>query len=123
MASYRTECFPLKESWLRSGISESLHNLRKLPIKLMSVIALERGACPDAERAGLLQRFSHVWAIAPTASISIICGEASPGIEPNVANAYKQKTLSGWFASYETSIWQAHLEASVPVQDYEDILG
>jgi ribonucleoside-diphosphate reductase alpha chain len=60
-------------------------------------IALERGPCPDAERAGLMQRFTHVWAIAPTASISIIAGESSPGIEPSVANAFKQKTLSGWF--------------------------
>lgn len=65
--------------------------------KANTVIALERGSCPDAERAGLVQRFTHVWAIAPTASISIIAGESSPGIEPSVANAYKQKTLSGWF--------------------------
>jgi ribonucleoside-diphosphate reductase alpha chain len=60
-------------------------------------IALDRGSCPDAERAGLTLRFSHVFAIAPTASISIIAGESSPGIEPSAANAYKQKTLSGWF--------------------------
>jgi ribonucleoside-diphosphate reductase alpha chain len=60
-------------------------------------IALERGSCPDADRAGLTLRFSHVFAIAPTASISIIAGESSPGIEPSAANAYKQKTLSGWF--------------------------
>lgn len=60
-------------------------------------LALERGSCPDADKAGLTQRFSHVWAIAPTASISIIAGESSPGIEPFVANSYKQKTLSGWF--------------------------
>lgn len=60
-------------------------------------LALERGSCPDAARAGLVARFAHVWAIAPTASISIIAGESSPGIEPSVANAYKQKTLSGWF--------------------------
>jgi ribonucleoside-diphosphate reductase alpha chain len=60
-------------------------------------IALDRGSCPDAERAGLTLRFSHVFAIAPTASISIIAGESSPGIEPSAANVYKQKTLSGWF--------------------------
>jgi ribonucleoside-diphosphate reductase alpha chain len=44
-------------------------------------------------------------AIAPTASISIICGGASPGIEPNAANAYTHKTLSGSFA-----VKNAHLE-------------
>lgn len=60
-------------------------------------LALERGSCPDAERAGILARFSHMLAIAPTASISIIAGESSPGIEPRVANVFKQKTLSGWF--------------------------
>jgi len=60
-------------------------------------IALDRGSCPDAERVGLTQRFSHVFAIAPTASISIIAGESSPGIEPSAANVFKQKTLSGWF--------------------------
>jgi ribonucleoside-diphosphate reductase alpha chain len=60
-------------------------------------LALERGPCPDAARAGLMLRFTHMFAIAPTASISVICGEASPGIEPYQANIYKQKTLSGQF--------------------------
>ena len=36
-------------------------------------------------------------AIAPTASISIICGGASPGVEPVAANSYTHKTLSGSF--------------------------
>jgi ribonucleoside-diphosphate reductase alpha chain len=35
--------------------------------------------------------------IAPTASISIICGGASPGVEPIAANSYTHKTLSGSF--------------------------
>ena len=33
--------------------------------------------------------------VAPTASISIICGGASPGVEPIAANSYTHKTLSG----------------------------
>jgi ribonucleoside-diphosphate reductase alpha chain len=57
----------------------------------------ERGACPDAADYGAQERFSNKIAIAPTASISIICGGASPGIEPNAANAYTHKTLSGSF--------------------------
>jgi len=61
-------------------------------------LAHERGACPDAADYGLMERFSNKIAIAPTASISIICGGASPGIEPNAANSYLHKTLSGSFA-------------------------
>jgi ribonucleoside-diphosphate reductase alpha chain len=61
------------------------------------VLAKERGACPDAKAMGVEERFSHKIAIAPTASISIICGGASPGIEPYVSNAYTHKTLSGSF--------------------------
>jgi len=60
-------------------------------------LAGERGACPDAADYGIQERFSNKMAIAPTASISIICGGASPGIEPNAANAYTHKTLSGSF--------------------------
>ncbi len=60
-------------------------------------LAHERGACPDAEEYNIMERFSNKMAIAPTASISIICGGASPGIEPFAANAYTQKTLSGSF--------------------------
>ena len=58
-------------------------------------LAHERGPCPDARDYGIMERFSNKIAIAPTASISIICGGASPGIEPNTANAYTHKTLSG----------------------------
>ena len=58
----------------------------------------ERGPCPDAEEAGAMHRFSNKTAIAPTASISIIAGNSSPGIEPYAANAFTQKTLSGSFA-------------------------
>jgi len=60
-------------------------------------LAHERGACPDAADYGMMERFSNKTAIAPTASISTICGGASPGIEPIAANSYNQKTLSGNF--------------------------
>jgi ribonucleoside-diphosphate reductase alpha chain len=61
-------------------------------------LAEERGPCPDAGEYGVMERFSNKMAIAPTASISIICGGSSPGIEPNAANAYTHKTLSGSFS-------------------------
>ncbi len=62
------------------------------------LLAEERGACPDAEEYGIMERFSNKMAIAPTASISIIAGNASPGIEPIAANVFLQKTLSGSFS-------------------------
>lgn len=60
-------------------------------------LAEERGPCPDAGEYGIMERFSNKMAIAPTASISIICGGASPGIEPIAANSFTHKTLSGSF--------------------------
>ena len=61
-------------------------------------LAHERGACPDAAEYGVMERFSHKMSLAPTASISIIAGNASPGIEPIAANVFLQKTLSGSFS-------------------------
>ena len=61
------------------------------------LLAKERGACPDAQDAGIEERFSNKLAIAPTASISIIAGNSSPGIEPFAANSFTQKTLTGSF--------------------------
>ena len=60
-------------------------------------LAHERGACLDAAEYGIMERFSNKIAIAPTASISIICGGTSAGIEPIPSNAYTHKTLSGSF--------------------------
>ena len=58
-------------------------------------LGTERGEAPDAVGSG--QRFSHLMAIAPNASSSIIMGNTSPSIEPYRANAYRQDTLSGSF--------------------------
>ena len=60
-------------------------------------LAVERGPCPDAADVGVMERFSCKMAIAPTASISIICGGTSACIEPIPANIYTHKTLSGSF--------------------------
>ena len=61
------------------------------------LLAKERGPCPDAADVGVMERFSCNMAIAPTASISIICGGTSACIEPIPANIYTHKTLSGSF--------------------------
>ena len=57
------------------------------------VLGLERGEAPDAKGTG--NRFSHLMAIAPNASSSILMGNTSPSVEPYRANAYRQDTLSG----------------------------
>jgi len=59
------------------------------------LLGKERGEAPDLKGTG--KRFSHMIAIAPNASSSIICGNTSPSIEPLRANAFSQKTLSGSF--------------------------
>jgi ribonucleoside-diphosphate reductase alpha chain len=56
-------------------------------------LGTERGEAPDTVGTG--RRFSHVMAVAPNASSSIIMGNTSPSIEPYRANAYRQDTLSG----------------------------
>jgi ribonucleoside-diphosphate reductase alpha chain len=75
------------------------------------LLATERGACPDAEERGVMERFSCKTAIAPTASISIICGGTSACIEPIPANIYTHKTLSGSF-SVKNPFLEAVLEKS-----------
>jgi ribonucleoside-diphosphate reductase alpha chain len=70
------------------------------------LLAKERGPCPDAADMGVMERFSCKMAIAPTASISIICGGTSACIEPIPANIYTHKTLSGSFSS-RTPIWKS----------------
>ena len=61
--------------------------------KANQTLGSERGEAPDAKGTG--NRFSHLMAIAPNASSSIIMGNTSPSIEPYRANAYRQDTLSG----------------------------
>lgn len=72
-------------------------HLRRQADEASRVLAEERGPCPDAADMGVMERFSHKLAIAPTASISIICGGASAGIDPIPTNIYTHKTLSGSF--------------------------
>jgi ribonucleoside-diphosphate reductase alpha chain len=77
-------------------------------------LADHRGECPDSADARKInpnlmpQRLTHVFSIAPTASISIIAGGASPCGEPSVANSYNQKTLSGSF-----NVRNGHLDAQL----------
>ncbi len=69
-------------SYIRGKLNEANKELGK-----------QRGEAPDATGTG--NRFSHLMAIAPNASSSILMGNTSPSIEPYRANAYRQDTLSG----------------------------
>jgi ribonucleoside-diphosphate reductase alpha chain len=86
------------------GAMAKSHNLRMFKHISAQVnqasmtLAAERGPCPDAADQGVMERFSCKMAIAPTASISIICGGTSACIEPIPANIYTHKTLSGSFS-------------------------
>ncbi|WP_242186775.1 ribonucleoside-diphosphate reductase subunit alpha [Sphingomonas sp. CARO-RG-8B-R24-01] len=96
-------------------------------------LAVERGPCPDAADRGVMERFSCKMAIAPTASISIICGGTSACIEPIPANIYTHKTLSGSFSiknpylekllvaksKNSDAIWNSILEQGGSVQHLE----
>ncbi len=88
---------PFESAMAKSWNTRLFKHIRMGADAASVTLAEERGACPDAVDAGIKQRFSHKMAIAPTASISIICGGASPCIEPIPANVFTHKTLSGSF--------------------------
>ena len=86
---------PLESAMAKSWNVRIFKQIKGQVDSASQLLADERGPCPDAADYGINERFSNKIAIAPTASISIICGGASPGIEPIAANAYTHKTLSG----------------------------
>lgn len=79
----------------KSVNNQIFSHIRKGLDKANLELANERGACPDAADFGVMKRCSHVMAVAPNASSSIIMGNTSPSIEPFAANAYRQDTSSG----------------------------
>jgi ribonucleoside-diphosphate reductase alpha chain len=86
----------------------------------------ERGEAPDAKGTG--QRFSHLMAIAPNASSSILMGNTSPSVEPYRANAYRQDTLSGSYLNknkFLNRVIENHLnsdpDGSISTDDYNEI--
>ncbi|MGE0723176.1 MAG: ribonucleoside-diphosphate reductase subunit alpha [Alphaproteobacteria bacterium] len=101
----QAEGIPLESALAKSWNLRIFKHLKERADHASMILAAERGPCPDAAETGAMERFSHKLAIAPTASISIICGGASAGIEPIPANLYTHKTLSGSFV-----IRNPHLE-------------
>lgn len=95
---------------IRTGLNEA--NLE---------LAKERGEAPDAIGTGM--RFSHLMAVAPNASSSILMGNTSPSIEPFKANCYRQDTLSGAFMNknkYLDAIIKSKCNENKKL-DYQDV--
>ena len=84
---------PWESPEARSANVEIFRHIRKSLDEANLELGRLRGEAPDAIGTG--RRFSHLMAIAPNASSSIIMGNTSPSVEPYRANAYRQDTLSG----------------------------
>jgi ribonucleoside-diphosphate reductase alpha chain len=95
---------PFESAMAKSWNLRLFKHIRQGADKASRVLAEERGPCPDAADRGMMARFSHKLAVAPTASISIICSGVSPCVEPIPANVFTHKTLSG-----STTVKNRHL--------------
>ena len=94
---FQKKSIPLESAMSKVWNKKIFEHIQKKVDESSKKLAEERGSCPDAADYGINERFSNKTAIAPTASISIICGGTSPGVEPIAANSYTHKTLSGSF--------------------------
>ncbi len=94
---YQKKMIPIESVMSKAWNKKIFEHIHKNVDKASKDLAEERGPCPDAADYGIMERFSNKTAIAPTASISIICGGTSPGVEPIAANSFTHKTLSGSF--------------------------
>mgnify|MGYP000657466133 FL=1 len=92
---FQKNMIPLESIMSKVWNNKIFKNIQEKVDDASKILAEEKGPCPDAAEYGFNERFSNKTAIAPTASISIICGGASPGVEPIAANSYTHKTLSG----------------------------
>jgi ribonucleoside-diphosphate reductase alpha chain len=92
---FQKKMIPLESVMSKVWNSKIFKDIKEKVDEASKILAEEKGPCPDAAEYGFNERFSNKTAIAPTASISIICGGASPGVEPIAANSYTHKTLSG----------------------------
>ncbi|MGB3754710.1 MAG: ribonucleoside-diphosphate reductase subunit alpha [Parerythrobacter sp.] len=88
---------PMESAMAKGWNLKMFKHIQSRASEASMMLAQERGPCPDAADMGAMERFSCKMAIAPTASISIICGGTSACIEPIPANIYTHKTLSGSF--------------------------
>lgn len=131
----QSKSIPFESAIAKSWNMKIFRHIRRAADAASVALAEERGACPDAAERGFNMRFSHKLTIAPTASISIICGGASACIEPIPANIYTHKTLSGNYAvknrhllkllqerGMDTSVvWQSIVEHEGSIQHLDEL--
>jgi ribonucleoside-diphosphate reductase alpha chain len=127
---YQARGIPFEGAMAKSWNMRIFKHIRAQVDQASMNLAAERGPCPDAADMGVMERFSCKMAIAPTASISIICGGTSACVEPIPANVYTHKTLSGSFvvknpylekmfiakAKNSDAVWNSILEHGGSVQ-------
>jgi ribonucleoside-diphosphate reductase alpha chain len=108
------------ESPMSVGRNKSMfENIRAKLDKANLDLGAERGEAPDAKGTG--KRFSHMMAIAPNASSSILMGNTSPSIEPYRANAYRQDTLSGSHLNKNRWLDKIIKEKNTDAGEYQDV--
>jgi ribonucleoside-diphosphate reductase alpha chain len=130
---FQARGIPFESAMAKSWNMRIFKHIRAQVDQASMTLAAERGPCPDAADMGVMERFSCKMAIAPTASISIICGGTSACVEPIPANVYTHKTLSGSFvvknpyleklliskAKNSDAVWNSILERGGSVQHLE----
>ena len=109
------------ESPMASGLNRGIFKLiKEYAEEANYALGKERGEAPDAVGTG--KRFSHLMAIAPNASISSICGNTSPSVEPFNSNGYKWSTLSGSFLIKNKELDRIlKLEYGLVGEKYDDV--
>ena len=130
---FQARGLPFESALAKSWNKKIFKHIRAQVDQASMNLAVERGPCPDAADMGVMERFSCKMAIAPTASISIICGGTSACVVPIPANVYTHKTLSGSFvvknpyleklliskAKNSDAVWNSMLEHGGSVQHLE----
>ena len=84
---------PFESMYASSFNNRAFKHIKERASEESKFLGRVRGVAPDMAGSG--KRNSHLLAIAPNASSSIICGGTSPSIEPTRANVFTHKTLTG----------------------------
>lgn len=105
------------ESAMADGLNRKIFStIEKRTLEASEKLGVEKG-CPE----GLTRRNNLIRAIAPTSSISMLCGEVSPGIDPIIANAYTHKLNVGTFI-VKNPMLDAYLKSKGKESEWKSIV-